>query len=100
MNVKSLLDSDVLAWLWPGFSWLWLHFFQAKAKPLGLGLALAWPGSSHGLGLKLGLSLALAWPWLRPWLGSKKVNISKKSKNQNFLLCKFIINSYVCSHLL
>jgi hypothetical protein len=49
-------------WLWPGFSWLWLHVFQAKAKPLGLGLALAWP-------------------WLRPWLGYKKVNISKKSKN-------------------
>jgi hypothetical protein len=34
--------SDVLAWLWPGFSWPWLHFFQARAKVYGLGLALAW----------------------------------------------------------
>ena len=44
-----IVHSDVLAWLWPGFSWPWLCFFQARAKVHGLGLALAWLGSSHGL---------------------------------------------------
>ena len=48
--------SDVLAWLWPGFSWPWLHFFQARAKVHGFDLASAWLGSSHGL-------------WSKAWLG-------------------------------
>jgi hypothetical protein len=69
-NVEGLEEeiqeetSNVLAWLWPGFSWLWLNFSQARAKLLGLGLALAWPGLSHWLGTKtwpdFGFGLALA----------------------------------------
>src|SRR5882757_6609627 len=51
--VMCWLGFGLKPWLWPGFSWPWLHFSQARAKPLGLGLASAWPGSSHGLGLNL-----------------------------------------------
>ena len=74
-------------WLWPGFSWPWLHFSQARAKPLGLGLASAWPGSSHGLGLNL------AWLWLWLGLGSSHGLHIKMWKIVNNLLLLLAIHS-------